>query len=84
MLTQSKVGNGLSPEPTASTHKSDVPLEHVAKNTLLTSHGRSPWYGEDGMPISNAFVIGIAGMWPYRFSPMDSINRRQVDPPAGR
>ncbi|GJE88636.1 uridine kinase family protein [Phanerochaete sordida] len=31
------------------------------KNTLLKSHGRPPWYGEDGQHISEAFVIGIAG-----------------------
>ncbi|OCH86072.1 armadillo/beta-catenin/plakoglobin [Obba rivulosa] len=31
------------------------------KNTVLKSHGRPPWYGEDGKPICDAFVIGIAG-----------------------
>ncbi|KAG1895400.1 armadillo beta-catenin plakoglobin [Suillus fuscotomentosus] len=31
------------------------------KNILLKSHGRPPWYGENGLPISDAFVIGIAG-----------------------
>ncbi|EJU04632.1 armadillo/beta-catenin/plakoglobin [Dacryopinax primogenitus] len=31
------------------------------KNHILTSHGRPPWYGPDGLPIHNAFVIGIAG-----------------------
>ncbi|KAG1822020.1 armadillo beta-catenin plakoglobin [Suillus subaureus] len=31
------------------------------KNILLKSHGRPPWYGEDGLPICSAFVIGIAG-----------------------
>ncbi|KAH7925492.1 armadillo beta-catenin plakoglobin [Leucogyrophana mollusca] len=31
------------------------------KNTILKSHGRPPWYGEDGLPICDAFVIGIAG-----------------------
>ncbi|KAI0322588.1 armadillo/beta-catenin/plakoglobin [Amylostereum chailletii] len=31
------------------------------KNTLLKSHGRPPWYGEDGQPICPAFVVGIAG-----------------------
>ncbi|KAI0049770.1 armadillo/beta-catenin/plakoglobin [Auriscalpium vulgare] len=30
-------------------------------NTILKSHGRPPWYGEDGHAISQAFVIGIAG-----------------------
>ncbi|KZT29873.1 armadillo/beta-catenin/plakoglobin [Neolentinus lepideus HHB14362 ss-1] len=34
---------------------------HALKNTVLKSHGRPPWYGEDGQPISDAFVIGIAG-----------------------
>ncbi|KAG8962238.1 Uridine kinase [Tulasnella sp. 425] len=33
----------------------------VHKNTILKSHGRPPWYGEDGKPLTNAFVIGIAG-----------------------
>ncbi|KAI6125082.1 armadillo beta-catenin plakoglobin [Pisolithus croceorrhizus] len=31
------------------------------KNTVLSSHGRPPWYGENGLPLSDAFVIGIAG-----------------------
>ncbi|KAF8591140.1 armadillo/beta-catenin/plakoglobin [Ramaria rubella] len=31
------------------------------KNTVLQSHGRRPWYGENGVPFSDAFVIGIAG-----------------------
>ncbi|KAH8099932.1 armadillo/beta-catenin/plakoglobin [Cristinia sonorae] len=31
------------------------------KNTILKSHGRSPWYGEDGIPICDAFVVGIGG-----------------------
>lgn len=36
-------------------------LHQSKKNTLLKSHGRPPWYGEDGLPICGAFVIGIAG-----------------------
>ncbi|KAF9778963.1 armadillo/beta-catenin/plakoglobin [Thelephora terrestris] len=31
------------------------------KNQLLKSHGRPPWYGENGRPIGEAFVVGIAG-----------------------
>ncbi|KAL5504303.1 URK1 [Sanghuangporus vaninii] len=31
------------------------------KNTILKSHGRGPWYDEDGNHISDAFVISIAG-----------------------
>lgn len=31
------------------------------KNKLLVSHGRPPWYGQDGKPLTDAFVIGIAG-----------------------
>lgn len=31
------------------------------KNTVLISHGRPPWYGIDGRPLSDAFVIGIGG-----------------------
>lgn len=36
-------------------------LHQSEKNVLLKSHGRPPWYGEDGLPICDAFVIGIAG-----------------------
>lgn len=31
------------------------------KNIILKSHGRPPWYGGDGLPICDVFVIGIAG-----------------------
>ncbi|KAF9003983.1 armadillo/beta-catenin/plakoglobin [Cyathus striatus] len=31
------------------------------KNTMLVSHGRPPWYGEDGNRICDAFVIAVAG-----------------------
>ncbi|KAF8638288.1 hypothetical protein AX17_002308 [Amanita inopinata Kibby_2008] len=31
------------------------------KNTVLVSHGRPPWYDEDGVRIYDAFVIGVAG-----------------------
>ncbi|TFK40396.1 armadillo/beta-catenin/plakoglobin [Crucibulum laeve] len=31
------------------------------KNIVLVSHGRPPWYGEDGQRICDAFVIGVAG-----------------------
>ncbi|CDO74973.1 hypothetical protein BN946_scf184945.g45 [Trametes cinnabarina] len=40
--------------------RSEVLLQ-AKKNTILTSHGRPPWYGEDGKHLSDAFVIGIAG-----------------------
>lgn len=40
--------------------RSEVLLQ-AKKNTILTSHGRPPWYGEDGNHLSDAFVIGIAG-----------------------
>ncbi|KAI0775302.1 armadillo/beta-catenin/plakoglobin [Trametes elegans] len=36
-------------------------LLQAKKNTILTSHGRPPWYAEDGHHLSDAFVIGIAG-----------------------
>ncbi|CUA78433.1 uridine kinase [Rhizoctonia solani] len=39
----------------------NVPLSKGEKNTLLVSHGRPPWYGQDGKPLTDAFVIGIAG-----------------------
>ncbi|KAF8206395.1 armadillo/beta-catenin/plakoglobin [Mycena galopus ATCC 62051] len=32
-----------------------------AKNTVLVSHGRPPWYGVNGERITDAFVVGIAG-----------------------
>ncbi|KAF8340521.1 uncharacterized protein EI90DRAFT_3143886 [Cantharellus anzutake] len=31
------------------------------KNIVLRSHGRFPWYTQDGQLISPAFVIGVAG-----------------------
>ncbi|KAI0279728.1 armadillo/beta-catenin/plakoglobin [Russula aff. rugulosa BPL654] len=30
-------------------------------NTILKSHGRPPWYGQDGQSLSPAFVVAIAG-----------------------
>ncbi|KAH9838433.1 armadillo/beta-catenin/plakoglobin [Rhodofomes roseus] len=50
---------GLSRTTTTLTAR-DVLLQ-ARKNTVLKSHGRPPWYGEDGHRISDAFVIGIAG-----------------------
>ncbi|KDR76262.1 hypothetical protein GALMADRAFT_247565 [Galerina marginata CBS 339.88] len=38
-----------------------VPALQAKKNTVLVSHGRPPWYAEDGQRISDAFVIGVAG-----------------------
>ncbi|KAI0368662.1 armadillo/beta-catenin/plakoglobin [Pilatotrama ljubarskyi] len=40
--------------------RSEILLQ-AKKNTILTSHGRPPWYDEDGHHLSDAFVIGIAG-----------------------
>ncbi|EIN04896.1 armadillo/beta-catenin/plakoglobin [Punctularia strigosozonata HHB-11173 SS5] len=45
------------PAPTVARLKKTTGLE----SHFLKSHGRPPWYGEDGNPISDAFVIGIAG-----------------------
>jgi len=39
----------------------DLESSQSKKNTILKSHGRPPWYGEDGLPICDAFVVGIAG-----------------------
>lgn len=39
----------------------DLKLFQPKKNTVLVSHGRPPWYGEDGHRIGDAFVIGVAG-----------------------
>ncbi|RDX57400.1 armadillo/beta-catenin/plakoglobin [Lentinus brumalis] len=36
-------------------------LLQAKKNTILKSHGRPPWYDEDGHSVGDAFVIGIAG-----------------------
>ncbi|PIL35674.1 hypothetical protein GSI_02404 [Ganoderma sinense ZZ0214-1] len=40
--------------------RSEILLQ-AKKNTVLKSHGRPPWYDEDGKAIHDAFVIGIAG-----------------------
>ncbi|KIY44057.1 uridine kinase [Fistulina hepatica ATCC 64428] len=42
------------------TQKPELALE-PRKNTVLSSHGRPPWYGEDGQVLSDAFVVAIAG-----------------------
>ncbi|KAJ7066975.1 armadillo/beta-catenin/plakoglobin [Mycena amicta] len=47
-------------DPT-SPPKLDTSALQPKKNTVLVSHGRLPWYGEDGESISDAFVVGIAG-----------------------
>ncbi|KAH7106502.1 uridine kinase [Auriculariales sp. MPI-PUGE-AT-0066] len=39
----------------------DLTSLQMNKNTVLISHGRPPWYGLDGKPLSDAFVIGIGG-----------------------
>ncbi|KAF5327151.1 hypothetical protein D9619_004898 [Psilocybe cf. subviscida] len=31
------------------------------KNTVLVSHGRPPWYAQDGRRMADAFVIAVAG-----------------------
>ena len=51
----------LFPRHLCQMAKSEERPEKTQKNTLLTSHGRLPWYGEDGIPIDDAFVLGIAG-----------------------
>ncbi|KJA22917.1 hypothetical protein HYPSUDRAFT_163894 [Hypholoma sublateritium FD-334 SS-4] len=38
-----------------------TPSLQPKKNTVLVSHGRPPWYAEDGQRTSDAFVIGVAG-----------------------
>ncbi|KAJ7227218.1 armadillo/beta-catenin/plakoglobin [Mycena pura] len=43
-----------------STSKLDLSFQ-PKKNTVLVSHGRPPWYEEDGHRICDAFVVGIAG-----------------------
>ncbi|KAF8896342.1 armadillo/beta-catenin/plakoglobin [Infundibulicybe gibba] len=39
-----------------------LPSIQPKKNTVLVSHGRPPWYGEDGNRIGDAFVVAVAGM----------------------
>ncbi|KAI0710271.1 armadillo/beta-catenin/plakoglobin [Earliella scabrosa] len=50
------VTNTLGP----ASPRSEILLQ-AKKNTILKSHGRPPWYDEDGHTIGDAFVIGIAG-----------------------
>ncbi|KAJ7773304.1 armadillo/beta-catenin/plakoglobin [Mycena metata] len=45
----------------ASRPKIDTVSFQPKKNTVLVSHGRPPWYGENGERITDAFVVGIAG-----------------------
>ncbi|THH20741.1 hypothetical protein EW146_g696 [Bondarzewia mesenterica] len=51
----------VSPSPSPSPRPNALLTTKTLKNTILKSHGRPPWYGEDGQPISQAFVVGIAG-----------------------
>ncbi|KAF8656224.1 hypothetical protein AX16_002660 [Volvariella volvacea WC 439] len=50
--------NPLSNDSSSST--SDANLQ-PKKNTVLVSHGRPPWYGEDGNRTQDAFVVAVAG-----------------------
>ncbi|PVG04356.1 uridine kinase [Serendipita vermifera] len=45
----------------AAASGTDMPEASTKKNTILKSHGRLPWYNQSGAPLSDAFVIGIAG-----------------------
>jgi len=47
--------------PFLSTNFVPAALLLPQKNTLLKSHGRPPWYDQQGRRISDAFVIGITG-----------------------
>ncbi|ETW83025.1 hypothetical protein HETIRDRAFT_157190 [Heterobasidion irregulare TC 32-1] len=51
----------VSPSPSPSPRPDPLLTTKTLKNTILKSHGRPPWYGEDGLPFSKAFVVGIAG-----------------------
>ncbi|EDR08552.1 armadillo/beta-catenin/plakoglobin [Laccaria bicolor S238N-H82] len=44
-----------------TTRRDELMYLQPRKNTVLVSHGRPPWYGEDGQRTSDAFVIGVAG-----------------------
>ncbi|KAF8071904.1 armadillo/beta-catenin/plakoglobin [Lyophyllum atratum] len=49
--------------------ESDTPIEATPqylslqpkKNTVLVSHGRPPWYGEDGKRMCDAYVVAVSG-----------------------
>ncbi|KAF8905107.1 armadillo/beta-catenin/plakoglobin [Gymnopilus junonius] len=51
----------LSNGPTDGQSRLAIPALQAKKNTILVSHGRPPWYAEDGQRITDAFVIGVAG-----------------------
>ncbi|KAJ7274365.1 armadillo/beta-catenin/plakoglobin [Mycena haematopus] len=55
MLDEASRSGGTISLPKLDTHS------QPAKNTVLVSHGRPPWYAENGERISDAFVVGIAG-----------------------
>lgn len=63
--------------------RSDVLLQ-AKKNTILTSHGRPPWYGADGNHLSDAFVIGIAGEYCVDIPAIHVPILPQVGPRAAR
>ncbi|TFY70473.1 hypothetical protein EVG20_g2532 [Dentipellis fragilis] len=63
LLQSTPSSTNVSPDPTPSSSPRPDPLLNTKtlKNAVLKSHGRPPWYGEDGQPCFPAFVIGIAG-----------------------
>ncbi|KAG8832407.1 Uridine kinase [Serendipita sp. 399] len=44
-----------------ATSSAEVIESSTRKNTVLKSHGRLPWYNEQGISLGPAFTIGIAG-----------------------
>ncbi|KAH9935256.1 armadillo/beta-catenin/plakoglobin [Amylocystis lapponica] len=58
-FTEASSGRSNPPPSRTATSPGRDTLQ-AKKNTVLKSHGRPPWYGEDGEPICDAFVIGIA------------------------
>ncbi|KAF9533822.1 armadillo/beta-catenin/plakoglobin [Crepidotus variabilis] len=57
-----KISESLSTtQPFNVSDSPTLPTLQPKKNTVLISHGRPPWYSEDGHRISDAFVIGVAG-----------------------
>ncbi|KAL1706347.1 uridine kinase family-domain-containing protein [Schizophyllum commune] len=58
LTDQKRNGKPFLSEPASGPQEPPI---QPKKNTVLVSHGRPPWYGEDGEPLFDAFVIAVAG-----------------------
>ncbi|KAL1694551.1 uridine kinase family-domain-containing protein [Schizophyllum commune] len=59
LTDQKRNGKPFLSEPASGPQEPPI---QPKKNTVLVSHGRPPWYGEDGEPLFDAFVIAVAGL----------------------